>query len=146
MPEEEKIYDSGTPEIDDDFWLEQGKKLVEGSFEAVIKAAETIATGIGLLQGIYLAIIGFAEGVTKSFSGPYKALLIIPFLFWMLGLYTSIQVIMTKREEINLHSPDDIQNKFNKLLKNKQNNIMWSYWSLTAGMLIALVLLIFPFV
>ena len=143
---QEKVYDSGTSDPNGDFWLEKGKEMVTGSFDTVHESAKAITTGIGLLQGIYVAILGFAGNISKTFTGVYKGIFLIPFLFWMLSLYASLQVVLARKKEINLNSPDDIRNKYEELITNKHKNIMFSYWYLTIGLAVAILLLLFPFI
>lgn len=144
MPEnKEIIYESAESEPDDEFWLEQGKKMREESLCAVREAAKALITGLGLLKGIYLGILGFADYVPKEIPLSYKSLFIIPLFFWLIALYHSLEVMMTKRLDINLLSPDDIRQKSEKMLLEKHSSLQCSYWTLTIGVLIAILLLIF---
>ena len=146
MPNEnEKIYDSPPSEPDDDFWLEQGKKMIEGSFGAVQEATKSLMTGLGLLQSIYLGILGFADYIPKTLSLPVKTIFLLPLLFWLLALYSCLQVMMTKRLDITLFSPDDIRSNYNRVLRDKQKNLKSGFWELTIGLVVAFLLLFFRF-
>ena len=146
MPNEnEKIYDSPPSEPDDDFWLEQGKKMIEGSFGAVQEATKSLMTGLGLLQSIYLGILGFADYIPKTLSLPVKTIFLLPLLFWLLALYSCLQVMMTKRLDITLFSPDDIRSNYNRVLRDKQKNLKSGFWELPIGLVVAFLLLFFRF-
>ncbi len=67
------IFDSAPSNPDDDFWLEQGKKMVQDSITAVREAAKALITGLGLMQSVYLGILGFAGFIPKSLPLTQKA-------------------------------------------------------------------------
>ena len=140
--DDEVIYDSAPSGHDDDFWLEQGRKLVEGSVDAVQDAAKSLMTGLGLLKAIYLGILGFADFIPKNLHIVYQILFIVPFVFWLTALYFSLIVMMTKKIELNLHSPDDIRKALRDVLLEKQKYVMWGFVMLTAGIVAALVLIV----
>ena len=141
--EEEKIYESGPEQPDDDFWLEHGKKMVEESLTAVRDAAKSFMTGLGLLKGIYLAILGFSNFLTKTMPTTVKLLFIAPLLLWLWAVYNCLCVMMTERLDINLHSPDDIREQSRSQLILKQRNLQAAFWLLAAGLFIALLLIIY---
>ena len=141
--EEEKIYESGPEEPDDDLWLEHGKKMVEESLPAVRDAAKSLMTGLGLLKGIYLAILGFSVFLPKTMSTPVKLLFIAPLLLWLGAVYNCLRVMMTQKLDINLRSPDDIREKSQSQLSEKQRSLQKAFWLLAAGLVTALVLMIY---
>jgi hypothetical protein len=141
--ENEVIYESPSSEPDDEFWLEQGKKMVEDSIGAVRDAAKALITGLGLLKGIYLGILGFARFIPESMSLPLKSFFIVPLLFWLISVYSCLQVMMTKQLEVNLRSPDDIRQTSETVLKEKQKNLQSAFWTLALGLVVAFLLLIF---
>ncbi len=136
------IYDSPPSEPDDEFWLEQGKKMIEESFGSVRDAAKSLITGLGLLKAIYLGILGFADFIPEAMPLAQKSLFIIPLLFWLSALYYCLRVMMTRELNINLHSPDDIRNKSEIALKEKQKSLQLAFWMLTIGLIAALILLV----
>ncbi len=139
----EIIFDSPPSEPDDDFWLEQGRKLVEDSIPAVQDAAKSLMTGLGLLKGVYLAIIGFADFIPKAFPMTQKYLFILPLIFWLAGLFLSIRVMMTRRMSIFMHSPSDIREKIGQIIEDKQKKLQWAFWMTAIGVIAALWLLVF---
>ena len=141
--EKEMIYDSAPAEPDDEFWLEQGKKMVGESITAVREAARTLMTGLGLLQGIYLGILGLADYIPATMPLEHKGLFLLPLLLWLTALYHCLQVMMTRRLDINLLSPDDIRKKSEKVLTEKQRKLQWAFWMLVTGLIAALILLVF---
>ncbi len=141
MPE--KIYDSAPPEPDDALWLEQGKKMVESSLTAVRDAAKAIMTGLGLLKSIYLGILGFADFIPEEPAVWLQGLFVAPLLLWLISLYSALGVMMTEQLSVNLHSPDDIRNQSEQVLRDKQAGLKSAFWWLTAGLMTAMVLLVF---
>lgn len=141
--EKEIIYDSAPAEPDDDFWLEQGQKMISGSITAVREAAKALMTGLGLLKGIYLGVLGFADYIPKTMPLLHRSLFLLPLLLWVTALYLCLQVMMTTRLDINLHSPDDIRKKSESVLNEKQGRLRWAFWTLVIGLVAALMLLVF---
>ncbi len=141
--EKEIIYDSAPTEPDDDFWLQEGQKMVGESVTAVREAAKTFMTGLGLLQGIYLGVLGFADYIPKTMPLLHRGLFLLPLLLWVSALYLCLQVMMTTRLDINLHSPDDIRKKSESVLNEKQGRLRWAFWTLVIGLVVALMLLVF---
>ncbi len=141
--ENEKIYDSGPSEPDDDFWLEQGRKMLEGSLSSVREAAKSLMTGLGVLKAIYLGILGFADLFPKTASLELKSLFTLPLIFWLGALYCCLCVMITKESQINLYSPDNIRQNAECTLKSKQNSLKLAFWLLTIGLIFAIALAAF---
>jgi hypothetical protein len=139
----ETVYDSALSEPDDDFWLEQGRKMVADSLPTVRTAAASLTTAIGVLQGIYLGVLGFAKFVPETLPLYQKALFIIPLIFWLVALYNCIDVALTKRIDVYMHSPEDIREKSLALAAEKQRSLQWAFWLLTLGLLAAFGLLMY---
>ncbi|MFQ5632183.1 MAG: hypothetical protein ACE5I1_25720 [bacterium] len=138
----EVIFESPPPNLDDDFWLQQGRKMVEDSIIAVRESAKALMSGVGVIQGIYMGILGFADFVPKNTALAIKGLFIIPLLLWLVALYQSIQVMMTQRIDLVMHSPDDIRAKSEQVLIEKQRILQTAFWTLAAGLFVAFALLI----
>jgi hypothetical protein len=141
--QKEIIYDSAPSQPDDDFWLEQGRKMLGESYGAARKAAKTLMRGLGMLNAVYLGILGFAKLVPEYASFVQKSVFVTPLVFWLLALYFSLEVMMTKQLSINLHSPDDIRKNSEEVLKEKQRHLYWALGALAVGLAIALLLLVF---
>ena len=62
---------------------------------------------------------------------------------WLLALYFCIEVVMTRRLDIYLHSPTDLREKSTALLLEKQRSLQWAFYLLAVGMIVAFLLLIF---
>lgn len=139
----EKVYDSPPSEPDDDFWLEQGGRMLAESLTTVRTAASALVSALGVLQGIYLGLLGFAKFLHETLPWWHKALFILPLVIWLFGLYYCLDVVMTKRLTLYLHSPSDIRAKSTELLLEKQGRLEWAFWCLTLGLLAAFVLLLF---
>jgi hypothetical protein len=139
----DRVYDSAPSEPDDDFWLEQGRKMVADSLPTVRTAAASLTTAIGVLQGIYLGILGFAKFVPEALPLYQKALFIVPLIFWLVALYNCIDVALTKRIDVYMHSPEDIREKSLALAAEKQRSLQRAFWLLTLGLLAAFGLLMY---
>src|SRR6185295_1137852 len=86
-PAPEPVYTSAPSEADDDFWLAQGKLMLSESLATVRSAANALMTALGVLQGIYLGILGFAEFIPKTLSLWQKCLFLVPLIIWLAALY-----------------------------------------------------------
>jgi len=139
---QEKIYDSGPAHPDDDFWLGQGRKMVEDSLPAVREAAKALMTGLGVLQGIYVAILGFGE-VAKKLSWDVAGFMALPLVAWMVALLFCLRVMMTRRYEIHLHAPESIRDNHQAVLKAKQIDLWCAYAGLAIGLLLVLAVIAF---
>jgi hypothetical protein len=64
-------------------------------------------------------------------------------VIWLFGLYYCLDVVMTKRLSIYLHSPSDIRAKSTELLLEKQRRLEQAFWCLTGGLLAVFGLLLF---
>ena len=138
--EKEVIYDSPPSQPDDDFWLDQGKKMLDASLGAVRDAAKSLMTGLGLLKGIYLGILGFSDFIPKSLPPLQKSLFILPLLCWLAALYYSLQVMLTQYLDLYLHSPEDIRKKSEAVLVDKQQHLQYAFKALSLGLIVAFLL------
>ncbi len=137
------ILESRPSQPGDDFWLAQGQKMVENSLDNVKEGAKAIIQGLGLLKSIYLAILGFS-GFMPS-GGPFiiKSVYLLPLIIWLFALYLSLGVLLTKRGEINLFSPEEIREDYNKTLLYKQQKLKNSFRALSGGLILVILLMIF---
>jgi len=139
----EIILDSAPSQPDDDFWLKQGRKMFEGSIDAVREAAKALMAGLELLLAVYFGILGFADFIPEEMPLVKKSLFLLPLLLWLIALYDTLRVMMTQRLDINLRSPDDVRKKSESALLEKQRNLQGAFWMLAIGLVVALLLLIF---
>ncbi len=142
MATQGKVYDSGPSLPDDEFWLTQGRKGVEESLPAIREAAKNLMTGLGALQGIYVAILGFGE-FAKQMSPPAAALFALPLAIWLVALHSCLTVMKTKEYSLNVFAPDRIRDNHEQVLRDKQRNVTYAFWELTVGLFLALLLLAF---
>jgi hypothetical protein len=136
----EKIYSSAPSEADDDIWLEEGKRMVTESLSTVRNAAGALIMALGMLQGVYLAVLGFGEKQLACFSFLQKALFISPLLLWVASLYLCLAIVMTKKINLFANSPSDIRAKSTAMLLKKQLQLQWAFGSLALGLLATFVL------
>lgn len=138
----EIIFESALPELGDDFWLEQGKNLFENTVNSLNEAAKLFITGIGLMKGIYLGILGFSDVVANAVTQQNKFILIVPFLCWILSLFYALRVIVLQREKMFIFSPEDIREKYFVLVKSKRFNLKLSFYTFVVGLFSAFIFLI----
>jgi hypothetical protein len=98
------------------FWLEEGREMVKGSLPAVLEAAKSLITGLGLLQGLYIGIIGFQDFIPKTAPAAVKLLFTLPLAFRLAGLFFGPRVMMTEPRGLLLRSPDSIRNTLGEIL------------------------------
>ena len=140
---EEVIYDSPPSESDDDLWLAQGAKMLEESVPGVRNAASELIKALGLLQTVYLGILGFAKFIPENMEVYNKALFIVPIVPWVVATYYCLRVMKTDIVRINLRSPTDIREKATTLLEDKQSNLENAFILLIAGIVMAFVMVVF---
>jgi hypothetical protein len=136
----EKIFSSAPSEADDDIWLEEGKRMVTESLSTVRNAAGALIMALGMLQGVYLAVLGFGEKQLACLSLLQKALFSAPLLLWLASLYLCLTVVMTKKIAVFTNSPSDIRAKSTKMLLTKQLQLQWAFWSFALGLVVTFVL------
>jgi hypothetical protein len=139
----ETIYDSPSSEADDDLWLTHGMKMLEDSVPGVRSAASELIKALGLLQTIYLGILGFAKFIPENMEAYNKALFIVPIVPWVMATYYCLHVMKTEIVKINLHSPSDIREKATALLEDKQRHLEIAFALLIAGIVFAFVMVVF---
>src|SRR5437763_8109471 len=140
---EEVIYDSPPSESDDDLWLAQGAKMLEESVPGVRNAASELIKALGMLQTVYLGILGFAKFIPESMEVYNKALFVVPIVPWVLATYYCLRVMKTEIVKINLRSPSDIREKASSLLEEKQRHLEIAFALLIAGIVLAFVMVVF---
>ena len=99
-------------------------------------------TGLGVLQGIYVAILGFGE-VAKELSWDVAGFMALPLVAWMVALLFCLRVIMTNQHQIHLHAPESIRDNHEAVLKAKQKDLWCAYAGLAIGLLLALAVIAF---
>lgn len=139
----EVIYDSPASEPDDDLWLSHGAKMLEDSVPGVRSAASELIKALGMLQTVYLAILGFAKFIPENMEVYNKALFIAPIVPWVIAIYYCLRVMKTEIVEINLRSPSDIREKATALLEEKQHHLEIAFALLIAGIVLAFVMVVF---
>ncbi len=143
--EKDMVFESSPSGPDDEFWLEQGRELVKGSINAVLDAAKSLLTGLGLLQGIYLGIIGFADYIPKTMPLYWKSLFLVPLISWLVAISFCLWVVMTKRVEFHPRSPDQIRETHEKILEEKQRFLKAAFFFMALGIILAMLLFIFRY-
>ncbi len=138
----EEIFESPASDPDEAIWLEQGRLMLTESLESVRSAANGLLTALGLLEAIYLGIIGFAQFIPATCPIAVTMLFFTPLLLWLVSIYFCVLVLLTKRFEIRLHAPQEIKALSNQILQARQRYLMLAFWTLAAGLLSAFALMI----
>ena len=139
----EIIYDSPPSGADDDLWLAHGAKILDESVPGVRGAASELIKALGMLQTVYLGILGFAKFIPESMEVYNKALFVVPIVPWVLATYYCLRVMKTEIVKINLRSPSDIREKASSLLEEKQRYLEIAFALLIAGIVLAFVMVVF---
>ena len=139
----ERIYDSPASEPDDELWLAHGAKMVEDSVPGVRGAASELIKVLGMLQTVYLGILGFAKFIPEDMEVYNKALFIVPLVPWVFATYYCLRVLKTEIIRINLRSPSDIRERASGLLVEKQRHLETAFVLLIAGIVFAFVMVVF---
>lgn len=139
----EKIYDSAPAEPDDDLWLAHGAKMLEDSVPAVRSAACELIKALGMLQSVYLAILGFAKFIPETLDVGRKAFFILPMIPWVVATYYCLCVMKTDIFNIKLQSPSDIRDVAKGILQSKQSYLEWAFYFLVVGIFFAFLMIIF---
>jgi hypothetical protein len=139
----EMIYDSPPSEADDDVWLAHGAKMLEESVPGVRNAASELIKALGLLQTVYLGILGFAKFIPENMEVHNKALFVVPLIPWIVATYYCLRVMKTETVKLNLRSPSDIREKASQLLEDKQRHLEIAFAFLIAGIVMAFVMVVF---
>jgi hypothetical protein len=139
----EIIYDSPPSEPDDDLWLAHGAKMLEDSVPGVRSAASELIKALGLLQTVYLGILGFAKFIPESMEVYNKALFVVPLVPWVIAMYYCLRVMKTEIVRINLRSPSDIRETAGALLEERQRYLEFAFVLLIAGIVFAFVMVVF---
>ncbi|HEV7842060.1 MAG TPA: hypothetical protein VGO69_00110 [Pyrinomonadaceae bacterium] len=137
------IYDSPASEPDDDLWLAHGAKMLEDSVPGVRSAASELIKALGLLQTVYLGILGFAKFIPESMEVYNKALFVVPLVPWVIAMYYCLRVMKTEIVRINLRSPSDIRETAGALLEERQRYLEFAFVLLIAGIVFAFVMVVF---
>jgi hypothetical protein len=139
----EVVFDSPPSEVDDDLWLAHGAKMLDDSVPSVHNAANQLIQALGLLQSVYLGILGFAKFIPDEMEIYNKALFFAPLIPWVIATYYSLRVMKTEIIKINLRSPSDIREKAAGSLEKKQRRLEIAFALLIAGLVAAFIMVIF---
>lgn len=140
----EDIPDSPRADPEHLFWLEQGRKMLTDSVSltAVREAAKSMMTGLGAMQTIYIGVLGFADFIPKTMDLPLKWAFALPPIPWLIALYLCLKVLKTDGMEVRLKSPNEIRDRLQQLVRDKQHDLDVAFWLLLAGLVTAVGLLV----
>jgi hypothetical protein len=140
----EEIPDSPRDDLEHLFWLEQGRKVLTDSVSltSVRAAATSLMTGLGAMQTIYIGVLGFADFIPKEMKLPLKWFFAMPPILWLIALYLCLKVQKTEGMELRLKAPNEIRNRLQQLVRDKQHDLDVAFWLLFAGLAAAVLLLV----
>lgn len=138
----EKIFDSPASDPDDEFWLEHGRQMVVESLPAIRSAANAMIAALGVMEGIYLGILGFRDFIPETLPFAQKIVFASPFLIWLAAIYCCIGVVMTRELQIQLYSPEDIKRQSAAFVLKKQRQLKWGFWLFAIGLLAVFALVV----
>ncbi len=138
------IYESGPKKTGDAGWLALGKQMRSESLPWIREAGKNLMKAVSLVEGIYLGILGFSNFLPADLHlYPLRMIAyFIPAILWLAAIYFCMGVLMTKAWKVNLNSPDDIEEKYGVMLKQKQGDLKLAFLLFSAGLVVALVMLL----
>jgi hypothetical protein len=141
---DEEIPDSPRDDPEHLFWLEQGRKMLTDSVSltSVRAAATSLMTGLGAMQAIYIGVLGFADFIPKEMKLPLKWFFAAPPILWLMALCLCLKVLKTEGMEVRLKAPNEIRDRLQKLVHDKQRDLDIAFWLLLAGLVAAVLLLV----
>jgi hypothetical protein len=141
---DEEIFDSPRDDPGHLFWLEQGRKMLTDSVSltTVRSSATSLMTGLGAMQAIYIGVLGFADIIPKEMKLQTKWFFAAPPILWMMALYLCLKVLKTEGMEVRLKSPNEIRDRLQGLVRDKQHDLDIAFWLMLAGLVAAVLLLI----
>jgi hypothetical protein len=145
VPEnDEMIFDSSRDDPEHLFWLEQGRKMLTDSvsLSTVRSSATSMMTGLGAMQAIYIGVLGFADFIPKEMQLHTKWFFAAPPILWMMALYLCLKVLKTEGMEVRLKAPNEIRDRLQELVRDKQHDLDIAFWLFLAGLLSAVLLLV----
>jgi transposase len=117
--------------------------MLEDSVPGVRNAASELIKALGMLQTVYLGILGFAKFIPENMEVYNKALFIAPLIPWVAATYYCLRVLKTEIVRINLRSPSDIRERASELLEEKQRHLEIGFALMIAGIVMAFVMVVF---
>jgi hypothetical protein len=140
----DEIFDSPRDNPEHLFWLEQGRKMLTDSVSltGVRSAATSIMTGLSAMQTIYIGVLGFADFIPKEMALQLKWFFALPPILWLIALYLCLKVLKTEGMELRLKAPNEIRDRLTAMVREKQHDLDIAFWLLLAGLVSAVLLLV----
>ena len=80
--------------------------------------------------------------LTKEMNLPTKWFFAAPPILWMMALYLCLKVLKTEGMEVRLRAPNEIRDRLQELVGDKQHDLDIAFWLLLAGLVAEALLLI----
>lgn len=137
------------PSVEDGFWLDTARQLVNTSITAIEEAAKQIIGLVTLLQGIFFAVITVSDLKLKlaalagqAYFWILLSLMVLPMLCWIFSLWWSVLVFLPRSYSLHLRSPDLSREAFNQLVEHKHKHLLRAYRALTLSFLLLLMAIV----
>lgn len=133
------------PAIDDQFWFDQSRKIIDGGPKNRIEAAANLQKMIGWFWSVYTAGTFLAVGVSDvTYSLGTLALIIAPSPILVIGYWLAVWARMPASLSFDPRSPDDIRLAYMQATETiyERMNIALAC-SLLAAILVSVALLAF---
>src|SRR6266568_2507572 len=112
-----------SPAIDDQYWFNLSKTLVDASTKARDDAAAKLQTTITWFWTVYTAAVTISVGAglpAKRFPPAVFVLLALPSVILIVAYWMTVRAQMPVDLEFDPRSPDDIQRAYNSGLGKKE--------------------------
>jgi len=138
----DEILQSSVLTDEEKFWLEQGKKYVDKSIDAIEAAGKQLLAMLTTVNGIYLAAVTFSDLMKTSLEFAYRILFIAPFLLWLAAIFFAMRLFKTQKHQVVLISPDDIKKFYQRVVSHKQSQLNWCFVFLVGGLVVVMIALL----
>ena len=142
-PKKEEEPKFAQPQVDDQFWFDTSKELVQKSLSSVDAAADKLQSLIGWLWGIYTAGAAIGLSLAKlTYSVGILILIASPSVALIVAYLMISTVYSPKKVEIKYKVPYDIKKKYSDIVQSKYYRYLWSFgMTAIAAVLVAVALI-----
>jgi hypothetical protein len=117
------------PKLDDQFWFDYSKDVVEKSGTRRTEAAAKLATLLVWLWGIYTAAAAVGTALVKENYPTWALLFVIaPVLILPLAYWAATYAQMPSVLGFDPRSPDEISEAFSQNVTEKNARLHWALW------------------
>ena len=126
-PQETKPFEGPKPRVDDQFWFDISKQIVEGALTRRDEAAAKLQKLIAWLWAIYTASAALGLTLTKAAYPPAViALIVAPSPVLVLAYVLAVFVEMPRTVQFDARAPRQIEREYHTTLLKKASRLRWS--------------------